>query len=271
MDYQGLLKILIQNPKLTRNAILHYLTLLYLVINNPYPSDAYLATKATSKELEEKGLSVGGISKLNNLLTKEGLIKRLEGQSRSVYILGEKHKIKTMAGEMITDVWYFEKANGEEIVHKAKEAKSKAKTYNEEIREILDFYWDLFREKYGTTPVVDIPKTRLQLKNVLKQLPFRTFKACLPVFMELEDDYLINKKYPIHLIAYKINICRDELQNKIIYYGMGGRESEFYEKYINKVIKDKKLIRHQKWLDKRDGGIIAKQNKAQNSKSQGNK
>lgn len=256
-----LLTTLINNPKLTRNAVLHYLSLLYLVVHNPHPSGAYLATKVTSKELEEKGLSVRNISGANNILTKEGLIKRLEGQSRSVYILGEKHKVQTMAGEMTTEVWYFEQTDGEEVVHEAKEAKSKAKTYNEEIREFLDFYWDLFRKKYGTTPVVDIPKTRLQLKNTMKQMSFRTLKACLPVFMELEDDYLINKKYPVHLISYRIDICRDELQDKVIYYGMGGRESEFYGKYINKVIKDKKLNIHKAFLDKRDGGIIEKQNK----------
>jgi hypothetical protein len=263
MNYESLLKILISNPKLTRNAILHYFSLLYLAINNPYPSSAYLATKTTSKELEEKGLLVGNISPLNDLLTKEGLIKRLEGQSRSVYILGEKHKIQTMAGEMVTNVWYFERANGEEIVHQIKEVKSRAKTYNTEFKEVLDFYWDLFKKKYGVTPVVDIPKTRKQLKNILKQTKFQVFKACIPIFMDLEDDYLDNHKYPIHLIGYRMNLCKEKLNDKIIYYGMVGREDEFCKKYIAKVIKDKKLTVHQAFLDKRDGGIIAKQNNRQ--------
>lgn len=271
MNYSSLIKTLISNPKLTRNAVLHYLSLLYLVVDNPHPSGAYLATKVTSRELEEKGLSAGNVSPLNDILTKEGLIKRLEGQSRSVYILGEKHKIKTMAGEMTAEVWYFERANGEEIIRESKVKEVKAKTYNEEIKEFLDFYWDLFRKKYGTTPVVDFPKTRKQLKNLIKQMSFRVLKACLPVFMELEDDYLINKRYPIHLIFYRIDVCRDELQEKIIYYGMGGRENEFYEKYINKVIKDKKLNFHQDFLDKHDGGIIAKQNREQNPEPSGGK
>ena len=271
MNLKGLLKTLNTNSKLTRNAITHYLSLLYLAINNPYPSDAYIATKVTSKELEKQGLLVGNISPLNDLLAKEGLIKRLEGQSRSVYILGEKHIVKTLSGKRVSEVWYFDSIENGEIKHKDKAVKSKAKTYNDEIKELMDFYWSLYHKKYEKTPVVDFPKTRLQLTNLFKQLSFREIKACLPIYMELDDDYLISNKYPLHIIAYRMDQCRNTLDEKIRYYEMIGKEDEFYKKYINKIIKDKKLTAHNEWLEKRDGGIIAKQNRGSNTKLEGGK
>jgi len=267
MNQKNLLKVLNNNAKLTRPAIIHYLSLLCLAVSDPYPSDAYIATKVTSNELEKLGLLAGNVSPLNALLIKEGLIKRLEGQEQSVYILGEKHKVKTLAGDKVAQVWYFENG-GEEIKHDAKEKKSKAKTYNSEFKEILDFYWGLYEKKYGRKPLYS-PSVMQTTKKTLRQLPFRVVKACLIPYMELDDDYLENRKYPLEILGYKISKCRDELYDKMAYYEMTGKDDEFFEKYINKVIKDKKLTAHEEWLKDNNGGTIAKQNRERHPKPTG--
>ena len=259
MNIKSLIKTLNGNQRLTRNAILHYLSLLYLATVNPYGSDAYLATKVTEKELLSFGLLAGSISDLNDVLAKEGLIKKLEEQSLSIYILGEKHVVDTLSGKRIAEAWYFDQPEVEIIEHGEKVRASKAKTYNEEINEIIDFYYWLYNKKYKTLPAIDYSKTRKALKNVFKQFPFEMVKACIPIYLDLEDEYLQNRHYPLSWLLYKLVDCQIQLQEKIAYYGMQNKQEEFFERYIEKIIKDKKLTDHEDWLAKKDGGIIAKE------------
>jgi hypothetical protein len=50
---------------------------------------------------------------------------------------------------------------------------------------------------------------------------------------------------------------------------MQNQLDEFYSRWISKVIEDKKLKDHEDYLIKRNGGIIAKQNRGNNTKPSG--
>jgi len=260
MNIRLLLKTLNQNGKLTRNATNHYLALLYLAHVNPYPSESYIATEVTEKDLKAQNLLAGSINDMNEVLTAQGLIKLMDGTQKNVYILGEKHKIGTLSGDRIAEVWFFEQDDVEITEHEIKTKVSKKKTYNPEFAELDNFYVCLVRDRYKHAPVTDYPKTRKIIIELFKHYPYKFLKACVPIYLELEDEFWGTKEYPLYGLKYKLADCRNKLDEKIRYYGFIDKQDEFLEKHIDKVIADKKLIDHEKWLTEHDGGIIQRQN-----------
>lgn len=240
---------------LNKNTILAYLALYELCKVSPYFLKGYLATKISHLELSRLAqISKSQVTQACKALLKKGLIQKPKDRL-TIYILGERKTINTDLGPRNTEVWYYDQevtpAEKEQIIS----FKSNAKDFNMAIKEIRDFYFQLYEAKFKEKPVANFPAIHKSLDNLLRQqFNPNLLKACILPFLELDDEWLKKRGYPLQNLPFKLNECRATVKHYFKFYNL--TEEQYYQKYINDIIKKYKI----------NGGHNSKHNSEQNPK-----
>jgi len=173
-------------------------------------------------------------------------MKKTENNYKNIYILqtGDKVKINNKQCELFNNAIV---GTNSELESKKINIQGRAYTFNREIEEIVDFYWCLYQAKMKERPILDMPKIRNSLKKLLVTPQHEEFyttnilmvKSCINPFLELDDDFTRKRGYPLELLPYKLAECRTSIKENLGYFK--GTETEYYQDYINDVIRTHNL------------------------------
>src|SRR3990167_9917668 len=105
-------------------------------------------------------------------------------------------------------------------------------------KQILDFYFAIYKTKFKEEPTIVYKRDMERLKQDL--LTYNNFsldliRACLLIYLDMnDDDWLDTNGYPLYIFPRNFHKCRNELKYKKKFYK--GTEEEFYKKYVEDTI-----------------------------------
>lgn len=74
-----------------------------------------------------------------------------------------------------------------------------------EIKIFIDFYYNNFKEKFGTPPAIQGAKDAATIKRLLKQTPLEELKTLLLRMFDSDDSFIIGSGYTIGVFQSQIN------------------------------------------------------------------
>lgn len=99
-------------------------------------------------------------------------------------------------------------------------------------KKILDFYHDIYVGKFKEKPIINGGRDMRALKEFFDYNDFSLdfFKACVILYLNLDNDWLEEQGYPMWSFPDRVHQCRKELDYK--YKHFKGTREEYYKKYI---------------------------------------
>lgn len=97
----------------------------------------------------------------------------------------------------------------ERVEIKIEEAKEK---YGKEIAEIRGWFWKFYRAKFGIDPIENFAKSTNALRGLCVQKHNMTMiESCIPIYLEMNNQYLINRNFPLELFPQHLDECRNTI------------------------------------------------------------
>lgn len=260
MSTEDLMNMFQRNKKLTASSVMMYLILLALCDTKPYRLEGYIATKINSKRLEEKYLIKNPSSQVKRL--KQANLIQVPKEHIGVFVLGERKTVETNFGTKTTSVYYFEEPQvleTKKLTHK--EVKEKDETIKKNIEkselekdviDVTDFYAAFYRFKLRKQPTWEIFRDKATLRHLFGLgFSVNVLKTCVIIYLNLDDEYIRERDYPLSLMQYRIKECQSRIAKNMEKYGTITEEMyceklvlEMTDKYELEKYKDKNILKN---------------------------
>lgn len=74
-----------------------------------------------------------------------------------------------------------------------------------DVKPFIDFYYEKFKERFGTPPVIEGGKDGSLIKSLLKIIPLEELKALLGAMFDSEDPFILKSGYTLGVFKSQIN------------------------------------------------------------------
>jgi len=103
-------------------------------------------------------------------------------------------------------------------------------------KEILDFYHDIYLMKFQEKPVINGGRDMKSLKEFFSynDLNINFLKACVIMYINLDNTWLAEQGYPMWNFPDKVFYCKRELDYNYKFFK--GDKEEYYKDYVKKTI-----------------------------------